>query len=490
MKVLIVEQHLKNGHTKVWKLKPEKNHYTFGSSRTADLVSLDLSVGLWECIFEFHNNQWSFIDLNSDNFTKNIYPTLAINDTKVIDRKNSKLILKTVSKNIELNNFQIPLSNSTNKVSYQVFQVIFNDHLLESKILPQGKKFKPESFPAKQGFESIPSSSWHITKFEDYTIKQKTIEFESAKDINSFKLNEIIQKEDQKSAFALMGFCIVLGIGILSLPKQDKYLPTASKRAVATQVIVKTDMMKKIEKQQKVEKPKEVVSEPAPKQNKAPAETAAPAAGDNKNKVAGMLKNVNTGRISSLLSKVSAQGQKSRNVIISDGVAAGSAPSGRALASLGNIDKAGGDWSTESNSKGIKISTKGLGGGNSISGIGNLKGGKVGQGGVGLIEDESEVVGGLDREEIANYIKTQLGQILYCYERQLSANKELFGKVSVKFTISGTGQVEAQAINDSTLKNNNVEGCMLNKIATWKFPAPKGGTKVIVTYPFLFKSTN
>ena len=486
MKVLIVEQHLKDGYTKVWKLKPEKNYYTFGSSRTSDLVSLDKSLALWECIFEYSNNEWKLIDFNSENFTKNIYPTLTISGEKTVTRQNSTLILKTVEKNVTINDFQLPLNSSEKKSSYQVFQVYFSDHLLETKILPKGKKFKPQSFPSKQSFESIPSSSWNITKFEDYIIKQKSIEFDNSNDINSFKFSEIIEKDSQKSALGLVLLCLVFGAGILSLPKNEKYLPTASKRAVATQVFIKNEM-KKPEKA-KVEKVKEVVSEPTPKQAQAAAANVTPE--KNANKVAGMLKNVSTGRISSLLSKVSAQGQKSKNVIISDGISAGSGASGRALASLGNIDKAGGDWSTETNSKGIKISTKGIGGGNSISGMGKLNGSKVGQGGVGLIEDESEVVGGLDREEIANYIKTQLGQILYCYERQLSANKELFGKVSVKFTISGNGKVEAQAINDSTLKNNNVEGCMLNKIATWKFPAPKGGTKVIVTYPFLFKSTN
>ena len=91
---------------------------------------------------------------------------------------------------------------------------------------------------------------------------------------------------------------------------------------------------------------------------------------------------------------------------------------------------------------------------------------------------------------IAQYIKTQFGQILYCYERQLSANPDLYGKVAVKFTIAGTGKVETQAINETTLKDKSVEGCILNKIAKWKFPEPKGGTKVLVTYPFLFKSTN
>ena len=174
----------------------------------------------------------------------------------------------------------------------------------------------------------------------------------------------------------------------------------------------------------------------------------------------------------------------------SDGVAAGSGASGRALAGLGKVEKSGSDWSQDNGSKGFKISTNGIGGGKYVTSFATLSGGKVGKGGVGLIEDESEVVGGLDREEIANYIRTQLGQILYCYERQLSANKDLFGKVSVKFTINGIGKVETQIVSDTTLKNTTVEGCMLNKIASWKFPAPRGGTKVIVTYPFLFKSTN
>ena len=109
---------------------------------------------------------------------------------------------------------------------------------------------------------------------------------------------------------------------------------------------------------------------------------------------------------------------------------------------------------------------------------------------MGLLEDEGEITGGLDREVIAQYIKSRLGEILYCYERQLSANPDLYGKVAVKFSIAGTGAVETQRIGDTTLKNATVEGCILQKVAKWKFPTPEGGTKVLVTYPFLFKSTN
>jgi TonB family protein len=83
-----------------------------------------------------------------------------------------------------------------------------------------------------------------------------------------------------------------------------------------------------------------------------------------------------------------------------------------------------------------------------------------------------------------------LGQIRYCYERQLSASPDLYGKVAVKFVIGAAGEVTSQQIGSSTLKNAMVEGCILRRVARWKFPNPKGGTSVIVTYPFLFKSLN
>src|SRR5690606_35732929 len=119
-----------------------------------------------------------------------------------------------------------------------------------------------------------------------------------------------------------------------------------------------------------------------------------------------------------------------------------------------------------------------------------LSGGNVGQSGVNLLEDESEVAGGLDKEVIADFIRRHIGHILYCYERSLSANPNLFGKVSVRFVIGATGQVETQKIGESTLKEAKVESCILNKVAQWKFPTPKGGVQVMVTYPFLFKTTN
>ncbi|MCC6278118.1 MAG: TonB family protein [Oligoflexia bacterium] len=136
---------------------------------------------------------------------------------------------------------------------------------------------------------------------------------------------------------------------------------------------------------------------------------------------------------------------------------------------------------------GIGTGGKGGGTGGYKSGAG-LGTGSIGNGEVGLDDTESVIEGGLDREVIAAIIREHLGQIRYCYERQLSANPELYGKVKVHFTIDAQGVVAEQNVSESTLKNALVEECILRRIATWSFPKPKGGTRVLVSYPFLFKS--
>lgn len=487
MKQLFIEQFTTTGEKKVWKLGADKRQYTFGTSRTADLVSLDNSLELWEGVFEFDfdNESWHYISMNSTSH-KTVDGPLIILDGKIeIKFAKSTLNLNCIARVVELNKFHVaPISSGKNTKKLQIFQVCFGDQIIETQIIPFSKKFIPKSIPGTGKIEPIPSASWHVSKIGDFVLKQKTIEAEKPSALNSIRKDDFIDKDSVPGLISLGVLCLIFFMIYILAPRTEKYIPV-SKKATATRIFVMDQPKKEKNKVQVQDETQKLVT---------PVTEKVAAAGDAKpsknNKIAGMLKNLNTGRITSLISKVSAQGQRSKTVVISDGVLAGSGPSGRALAALGKVEKSGSDWSQENGTKGFKISTNGIGGGKNVNSFATLSGGKVGKGGVGLIEDESEVVGGLDREEIASYIRTQLGQILYCYERQLSANKELFGKVSVKFTISGSGKVETQAVSDTTLKNTTVEGCMLNKIASWKFPAPRGGTKVIVTYPFLFKSTN
>jgi len=135
------------------------------------------------------------------------------------------------------------------------------------------------------------------------------------------------------------------------------------------------------------------------------------------------------------------------------------------------------------------IGTRGRGGGSAGygSGAGGL-GGKADHG-IRISQGTPVIMGSLDKEIIRRVIKENLSQIRYCYERELAKSPGLYGKVQVKFIIAATGLVSNSQIDESTMKNANVEQCIAQKVRGWRFPKPKGGGIVIVTYPFIFKQS-
>lgn len=93
-----------------------------------------------------------------------------------------------------------------------------------------------------------------------------------------------------------------------------------------------------------------------------------------------------------------------------------------------------------------------------------------------------------DRETIARIVRRHFNELRYCYEKALSQDPNLAGKVSLFFQINplgGTGEVKAA---ESTLENAEAVACMLASAARWQFPAPRGGGVVDVTYPFIFEA--
>jgi outer membrane biosynthesis protein TonB len=310
----------------------------------------------------------------------------------------------------------------------------------------------------------------------DLEIIEKIVKLEDHTEITEQKVADYMQKAGKKETSIVAGFSLMLILAAFFGPKSQPIQVMMPPQPVVTKITLKKDIEKQ-QREKKAAQAQQELQKPKQAQQGNPTKTAVT------NSFVG-------GRLTQLLGKVSSQAAKSANVFVANGKKADEGSSARALAAVGNINRAGTDWGAQGKSGPAGVSTAGQAGGKGNSGLSGLSQGKIGAAGVGLIEEESEISGGLDPEVIAQYIKSQLGQILYCYERQLSANPELFGKVAVKFTIGPNGQVEARNINNSTLKNTNVEGCILSKIAGWKFPAPQGGTRVLVTYPFLFKSTN
>ncbi len=146
----------------------------------------------------------------------------------------------------------------------------------------------------------------------------------------------------------------------------------------------------------------------------------------------------------------------------------------------------------------------GSGGGGTAMGIGGLgtKGNGHGRGGYGSIDlggrgkDETEfipgkttIVGGLSRDVIDRVIQRHYNEIKYCYEKELTKDPGLYGKVEVLFVIGGNGGVVDALVQQTTMSNETVESCMINHVKRWIFPAPQGGGTVQVSYPYVFKAS-
>ncbi|MDP2274742.1 MAG: TonB family protein [Archangium sp.] len=98
------------------------------------------------------------------------------------------------------------------------------------------------------------------------------------------------------------------------------------------------------------------------------------------------------------------------------------------------------------------------------------------------------VTGSLDKALIREVIQRNRSQIRYCYDKQLLKSPTLAGKVAVTFHISPEGPVSSAEVAQSTVADVELESCIVERVRTWVFPKPKGGGKVIVTYPFMFSA--
>jgi len=133
-----------------------------------------------------------------------------------------------------------------------------------------------------------------------------------------------------------------------------------------------------------------------------------------------------------------------------------------------------------------RIGTNGIGGG--LANYGDGKGGLRGKenGEIGLGPGKPEVVGSIDPELIRKVVHEHRAQIRTCYETELTSKPNLAGKLVSAWTIDPTGAVTEAHTQETTLRDRTVESCVASKIRTWRFPIPKGGGEVFVTYPFIF----
>lgn len=91
----------------------------------------------------------------------------------------------------------------------------------------------------------------------------------------------------------------------------------------------------------------------------------------------------------------------------------------------------------------------------------------------------------LTMEEVYAIIRQNLNQLRHCYEQTLQRSPNAAGSIKVRFAIVNGGRVSGQTVVQDTLGDIKMNGCVLGKIARWKFPQPRAGA-INVSYPFNF----
>ena len=96
--------------------------------------------------------------------------------------------------------------------------------------------------------------------------------------------------------------------------------------------------------------------------------------------------------------------------------------------------------------------------------------------------------GVLSPAEVVKVVNRRIGAIKGCYERALRKNPSLEGKITVRFTVAGSGKVSAARTTLNEL-SPDVGNCIVAAFKGFRFPQPDGGS-LTVEYPFLFTPAN
>lgn len=102
--------------------------------------------------------------------------------------------------------------------------------------------------------------------------------------------------------------------------------------------------------------------------------------------------------------------------------------------------------------------------------------------------DPSEKKGGLDKAVIGDLISAHQPPVKDCYEAALLRNHRLSGRLEVDWDIGHTGRVTRAWVLSRPGVPADLAACVLHVVRSMRFPPPRGGGIVQVTYPWAFKT--
>ncbi len=94
--------------------------------------------------------------------------------------------------------------------------------------------------------------------------------------------------------------------------------------------------------------------------------------------------------------------------------------------------------------------------------------------------------GTFDAFVVRDRIRRDLPRINRCYESARRYQPALEGKVSVRFAVALSGDVQGVRVVENTTGNDSVERCVARVVSQLNFPRRRSGKVARFTFPFVF----
>lgn len=91
--------------------------------------------------------------------------------------------------------------------------------------------------------------------------------------------------------------------------------------------------------------------------------------------------------------------------------------------------------------------------------------------------------GGLAKPAVDRFLRSRLGALRACYERELTTNPKLRGRVTMELTVAPSGSVTVGVVQSSTLASGETEMCMAQASQNFRFPPSPGPGDATVVFP-------
>ncbi|MES2857528.1 MAG: AgmX/PglI C-terminal domain-containing protein, partial [Bdellovibrionota bacterium] len=463
---------------KILRVKPETTVFVIGSSRSANLRINGEGVMGCHAVLRFRAPDWYVCDVSGTE-------TLKVNGQTVTEAKiDAKTKVEIAGHRIQLFAHERKTdlfkdSEVTGPLTLQ--QVVVRSksgRVIETHILNAAEPYLVYDGETRTSLTAPTSGDWVKNQIGPRLVQQRLVNPQELALQENLRVDENLRKP----ILIALAIFFFMTTTIFLLGKQVDKTPELALDNKSKEIIFDAKAIKK-----KVAEAKKVMQVAkaraggtgmdSPKNNtmksNQPEESQAPKVSEKATKALTSLRNAG---LNNLIGKIAKRANKQGVMVAAVGVSPDTLNSGRALFSNGTSTVGGGGSASKA---GDSYKLGGIGTQGKAGGVGNAKdgtalaGGNVGGGNVLALSDDEETLieGGLDRDAIAEVIKRNLGQIRYCYERQLSSNPDLYGKVLVKFVIGADGILGAQKIDNSTLKSDMVEGCILRRMAGWNPPS-------------------